>query len=367
MFARSLMPIISAFAVTAIICPVSAAPAASRPADSNHAAASRPSEAAGSVNQALTELYRIPRNNRPPGVKRNTNAAPSVKNEGNRLGLQHADAIRNSVSSLPIDDDLHRSNGNSNTVTGNGSTAPTGGNDPAAAAWEPYFDPFYPQRRLPDNVRDWTDYRYFDGEPSRFGHGRYNRMYGIGNSPQGEYFRFGFLEGYEQGQFDREGNERTQSLLTQASTHMGRGLAAFRNGQYREAVKHFKLASETNQGDPSAMIYTAHALFAIGRYQEGSAYLRKAFTLEPRIALLTYDMRDDYGNRQDFTEQFTALHSALKAAPTNVDRLAMFSYVLNFSGRTDDAYKLLAKARKIGPNDKIITLLYEASNPPDPK
>lgn len=399
--ARSLVSIISAV-VTLLLG--STAIAAANASGSSRTTASRPadtSDSNGSVNHALNRLYRIPRNNRPQppargsgqvarpsaparitpaGANRNTTAAPPARvgqpaqqqlsiHDRDRMGLQHSDAIRNSVSSLPIGDDLRR-------PPGDGHIVPNTNRDPAvrrpssltAYACGPYIDAYYnsyPGQRLPSNVRDWTDYNYFDGEPSRYGYGHYNNMYGIGDSPQGEYFRFGFMEGYQRGQWHRESDERVQSVIAHATTHMGRGLAAFRGGLYREAAKYFKLASEMNQGDPSAMIYAAHALFAVGRYQEGNFYLRKAFTLEPRIALLTYDMRDDYGNKQDFAVQLAALQSAADAAPGNIDRLAMLAYIFNFTAQPDRAYQVLTKARKISPNDKVVKLLYEASNPPD--
>jgi len=120
-----------------------------------------------------------------------------------------------------------------------------------------------------------------------------------------------------------------------------------------------------NRGDPAAMIYAAHALFAVGRYREGSGYLREAFELEPRISLLTYDMRDDYRRKDDFREQLEELEHALKISPRNLDRLSMLGYVLNYSGEPDRAYEVLAKARAIAPRDNLIRLLYESTSPPD--
>jgi hypothetical protein len=364
------------------------------------APASMPAESAGSVNRALTRLYRIPRaqprqfGQHPAAARESAGTAgvtprrsgtaatpagrgeaprPAATSDQNRMGYQHADAIRNSASELPVGDDLHR-------PPGDGTIVPAVPGGPAipreasltAYGWGPYPDPYYSgncfnRSRLPSSKRDWVDYRYFGGQPSRYGYGRYSGTYGIDDGGAGEYFRFGFMEGYDRGRFDQQADARTESVLAHSGNHMSRGLAAFRSGQYREAAKYFKLASDMNQGDPSAMIYTAHALFAIGRYQEGTVYLRKAFTLEPRIAMLTYDMRDDYGKKADFDEQLAALRSASHTAPSNLDRLALLGYVLNYSGKPDEAYRVLGQARRIESGDKLVRLLYESTNPPDEK
>ncbi|MBI4581976.1 MAG: hypothetical protein HY718_19920, partial [Planctomycetes bacterium] len=302
----------------------------------------------GTVTEALVRLQRVPLPQRPqPGLK------PAVAPGSAAPAARPSAVAEPAAPNGPGDATLARENG-----------LPVN-------SWVPYPGPYgyggysYGHSRLPSSKREWVDYRYFGGQPSRYGYGRYVGAYGIGDGMAGEYFRFGFLEGYDRGRWERTSSERVESVLSHAGTHMSRGLAAFRAGQYREATKYFKLAADENQGDPAVRLYATHALFAIGRYQEGVEYLRRAFSLEPRIALLTYDLREDYGRKTDFTEQLDALDAAAKASPGNMDRLVLLGYVLNYSGQIDRAYEVLAKARKIDANDKLVKLLYEATNPPD--
>jgi hypothetical protein len=187
-----------------------------------------------------------------------------------------------------------------------------------------------------------------------------------GTYAPGDYYRFGFWDRkYDRSNFRAQGEERRQAVLSHAGAQMSRGLEAFRSGQYRTAVKYFKLTAEMNQGDPACRIYATHALFAIGRYSEAAEYLRRAFSLEPRIAMLTYDIRDDYANKADFEAQLAELHRAAQAAPTDLARLALLGYVLNYSDQPDNAYQVLARARKIDPRDALVQTLFESTNPPD--
>jgi tetratricopeptide (TPR) repeat protein len=171
--------------------------------------------------------------------------------------------------------------------------------------------------------------------------------------------------GYDYGYFEYLANERTNSLIHSGLTSRDRGLTAFREGRYREAVDAFRLACETNQGDPAAQLYAGHALFAIGRYRDGVRHLRRALELQPKIVFLTYDMRDDYRDRVEFDRQFAALESALRISPRDEDRLFMLGYVLYYGGQRDRAYAAFARLLRVNPRDSLAMKLYDACQPPD--
>jgi len=352
----------------------------------------------GVVQQALRHLYTIPRasalqlgggdSQARAGWQRPASSRPA----GNRLGLQHDDAIRNSVSSVPIggqtephrlglqhDDAIRHSvssvpiggvtrgdaggvHGSANG-SGNGTepVAPGGGGTTNIIIGPSGY--YYPRRRLPESERGWTNYRYYGGRPSRYGYGMNDYPYGYGD--EGDIYRFGFTRGYDTGRFDKVTTDRQDAALAHASGHLQRGLTLFRQGRYREAAGAFKLAAETNQGDPAARIYAAHALFATGRYRDAVRYLRRAFELQPRIALLDYDLRDDYGKRADFDEQLEELEKALRRFPRNLDRLVVLGYVHRYSNQLERAYEALARASKINPRDRLVARLMENCQPPD--
>lgn len=224
--------------------------------------------------------------------------------------------------------------------------------------------------RLPRHQREWADYRYFGGQPSRYGYGMYRRYndaggYGYGYGSEGEFFRFGFLKGYDRGQFDRTANERAQRVLAHANAQIDRGLALFKQGDYHAAVDAFRLATEADHGDAASRIYAGHTLFAVGRYRDGVRFLRRAFQLQPRITYLNYDIRNDYSDPADFDRQLEALRKALALAPNDPDRLFMLGYVLYYTGQRGEAYSTLAQAVRANPKDEIASRLMQNAQPPD--
>ena len=281
--------------------------------------ASRPTDNAGAVSQALQELYRIPRPAAGPRA-----VGPASRNARSAQSQPHANDL------VP-----HRFG-----FTGR-----------AEAPRRAVVENAAPKRGVYTNDR----YETPQGTP--------DEQYAEENL---EPSRFGFVRGRQSADWAARASARGESLLSSSSSYLGRGLAAFRAGQYRMAAKHFKMAHENNLGDPSAMIYSAHAFFAIGRYQDAANFLRKAFTLEPRIALLDYDIRDDYGNKADFELHMRALNNAIVSAPRDLDRLTFLGYALLYSDQPDRAFEVLTRARSIAPQDKLVALLYDSTLPPDP-
>ncbi len=234
---------------------------------------------------------------------------------------------------------------------------------PGTGAWAPYgyeSEPTGP--RVSGTRRDFANYRYFGGQPSRYGYGYHG--YGAGDAT-GDAYRYGYMEGYNYGYFYDESNARTDIVLKHYSGHLAKALELFNRGQYHEAADSFQLAADTHQGDPAARLYTAHALFAVGRYRDAIPFLRRAYELQPRFVFLGFDIRDDYGRRADFDTHLAALCEAQRQAPANLDRMVLLGYVLYFSHQRDKAYDLLKEANRLRPGDPFITALLDNSRPPD--
>lgn len=221
-----------------------------------------------------------------------------------------------------------------------------------------YIPPTYVDR----GERNWNNYLYYRGQPGRYGYGWVDDF---ADDYWGDTYRFGFNRGYDYGRFISKSTEQQDAIIIHALDAMDRGLKLFKEGRYRQAIDAFKLAAETNQGDPAARIYAAHALFATGRYREAMPFLKRAFELQPKLAVLDYDMRGDYGRREDFESQVKALESALAQSPSSVERLIMLGYVRFYSGQKDAAFDPLTRASQIDPGNSIPGRLLPHCMPPD--
>lgn len=218
--------------------------------------------------------------------------------------------------------------------------------------------------RLTDRQREWANYRYFAGRPSRYGHGRYDRYAEMGDG-HGNTFRFGFMEGYDMGRFEGRADERTESVLAHANARLDKGVRLFKQGQYRAAADAFRLAAELDQGDAASRLCAGHSLFALGRYREAIQYIRRAFELQPHILYLTFDLRAEYGRGQDFQGHYENLVKAHALASTNLDRLLMLGYIRYYTGQRRDAYRVLDRAYELNPRDDLVRRLRDNARPSD--
>jgi len=347
------------------------------------------------VRAALRELYVIPRPsrprfaqetrvlNRPRSTQPADSGAPATPHGSNlgrvppaqtpsgdhRLGLQHLDAIRHSASeSVPIGDDIHGAQAPkppSTSSTGQAGRAKTAGDTYVYVNPVPYG--YRSSSRLTHREREWANYRYFGGRPSRYGYGRFDRYGNRGpyGYDGGDDFRFGFMKGYDVGRFDRFTDERSKSLLAYARSQLDRGVELFHQGRFAEAADAFQISAETDQGDAVSRIYAGHALFALGRYRDAVVYIRRAMELQPRIIYLHYDMRGDYDRPEQFDTQLSALKHALDLSPADPDRLFLLAYVLYFSDQRSEAYPILTRAHALNRQDELVRKMMRNAQPPD--
>ncbi len=331
-------------------------PAETRPADDIISGSAEP----GAVQRALVRLYRIPLPARRPRDLPTASSVPADE-ESSRIAGAAPTVAR---PPTPVQADLGGDPGAGPESPSADTSSPGSVNVYVAPGdhGPGYYRPG--GSGLTARQRRWSDYRYFGGRPSRYGYDR--EYYGrYGDDDDGASYRFGFLRGYDRGRFEARADERGHAVRALSGRRLQAGLEHLRAGDYRAAAAAFKLAAESNQGDPAAAIYAAHALFAIGRYRDAAGYLRHAFDMQPKIALLDYDLREDYGVKEDFQTHLAALEQALRDDPRNTDRLLVLAYVYSFSGQRDRADGLLREARRLGSGDRLIEQLQAGQLLPD--
>jgi len=161
--------------------------------------------------------------------------------------------------------------------------------------------------------------------------------------------------------------KRSKGLLSKQQVLMSDGLRAFEAGRYEQALSLFRLATGLNTYDPAARIHAAHAAFSVRRYSEAVRWLRSAFDLEPRLVDLPYDVRDDYGNREDFNDHLAALKAAIAASPNENDLLILLGYIHFYSDRRGEAARVLRQVAdrrpKNAPKDELVSILLDRSEP----
>lgn len=158
---------------------------------------------------------------------------------------------------------------------------------------------------------------------------------------------------------------RDRNLVRTARLYVHKGQELFRAGRYAEAADAFRLAATSDNGDASSRLLAAHAYFALGQYDKAVNYLRRAFELQPKIALLDFSIRAEYGSPEDFERHAQALKKACEDRPNDAMTLTLLGYVYRHSGNREASDRVLAQAYKLAPQDRLVRRLYDVD--PDPR
>lgn len=229
---------------------------------------------------------------------------------------------------------------------------------------EPY-DPGSPQQRAPhfDPFSRSHFRRTRSGYDGR-GYGASYGGYGYGYGYQGSYDS-GFEAGYRQGRFygrrEMEAELSAPLFVSNYRFTMQTGTESFRAGDYSSSARHFILAARLDNGDASSRIRAGHALVAVGRYREASALIARALQLQPKLPYLTRDIRDEYGQKDDFDQHFELLAGATRDAGDQADLWALLGYYEFFGGRQPDALHSLSRAEMLDPRNALAQRLLEVA------
>ena len=208
-----------------------------------------------------------------------------------------------------------------------------------------------PSRRDPQRL-DLRRRFYRDGFGFRYGVPALDQLYE-------QAIERAYQQGLEEGRMLERAEIQAERGYTAYHQAIADGHAAFGDGRYGLASRHFLLAATLNQGDPTSRLSAGLAQTALGEYESAVRLLRRAFELEPRIMFLPMDIRTAYGQQEDFAKH---LH-ALRRKATSDDAVAgdhfLLGYYLYYSGDMHGAAASLDKATKLDPTDRVYARLAE--------
>jgi tetratricopeptide (TPR) repeat protein len=252
----------------------------------------------------------------------------------------------------------------------------------------------YPAPYSPDYwsplIRPYPDYsrnsRVASPRRRRFGP-RY-RTHGYGRGPWYGGYGYGTpyaydIEGaYEQGRYDADheylwyiASARAGRLLNQHREMFDQALIMFRDGRYDWAAIKLLGAAEKNHANAASRLHAGHALFALGKYDDATHLLARAFELAPSLAHKQYDIRDEYGNKADFERHAESLKSYVSRHPTEPGAVTLLGYITFYTEGPGAAYPYLKRARRLNPKSYFIPKLFKLARvasgmektPPSPR
>jgi len=151
--------------------------------------------------------------------------------------------------------------------------------------------------------------------------------------------------------------ERERQLIETNRSMKADGLEFFRDGDFENAAVKFLGAAEQHHGDAASRLFAGHALFALGRYNDAHALLRRAFELSPSLAYARFDPRSDYGDPSLFDRQLRSLRKYAGQHPEDASAAAVSGYMIFYAEGMTPALPLLEHAATLIPEDTLVKRL----------
>ncbi|NOS99161.1 MAG: hypothetical protein HOP29_00865 [Phycisphaerales bacterium] len=170
----------------------------------------------------------------------------------------------------------------------------------------------------------------------------------------------GYEEGFNAGWQAASRKGGVEQSLAIADEALSLGAEHFRAGRYGAAARAFMLAAASDQGDASSRIQAAHALTALGHYEDAYLLVRRALQLQSRLVYMPLDIRALYGDAGAFADHVRRLESAANQSG-DVKLLALLGYYHFYSDRHNEAYRVLSRAAEIDANEFVVSRLRDVA------
>ncbi len=135
----------------------------------------------------------------------------------------------------------------------------------------------------------------------------------------------------------QETTEQIPGEVERAQKLMLEGLEAFTAGEYDKAARSFLQVGLDDPDNVDALLAYAVARFATGDYSVAAIALRRGVSKYPEVVNSAFDIRDRYGEVDDFVKHVEALEDYVRQNPDDADGWLMLGFVRHFTGERAQA------------------------------
>lgn len=144
------------------------------------------------------------------------------------------------------------------------------------------------------------------------------------------------------------------------------GADKFEQGQYEEAVRLFEEVALADRNNADAWFALGTAKFATGDYARGASAIRQGIQAFPEMVNTVFDIRDRYGNVDDFQRHIESLERHVESNKQDVDAHIMLGFVYHFTGQRDWAKEVFKYVSETSPNDQHLARVFMNAKEPPP-
>jgi len=140
------------------------------------------------------------------------------------------------------------------------------------------------------------------------------------------------------------------------SQFLSKGEKAFREGDFEQAYRQFRMANLIDTKDPESLLSLAHAAFAksIYSYAEAALHLQRALKYFPELPLTPLRPKAFFGTDPEgvgrYTSKIIRLEDYVADNPEDLDARLWLVYFRWFEGQTDKAVEILKQSARLARN-----------------
>lgn len=162
----------------------------------------------------------------------------------------------------------------------------------------------------------------------------------------------------------RDMSRRKDRLISASTRAVAAGLELLRSGEYERAALSLRLAADLHHGDAATRVHLAQALLATNQTSEAGLVLRRALSLQPKLAYLRFDLAADYPATGDFDRLVDNLAARLRTDGGDGDEHFLLGFMRFQQGRTRDSAAAFRDAHRAGVRDDAIGKYLELTDDP---
>jgi len=124
------------------------------------------------------------------------------------------------------------------------------------------------------------------------------------------------------------------------------GTQAFHDGNYAQAANLLGRAAAADPRNADARLAFGVAEFALGDYRQAAAAIRQGVQSSPEVVNTAMDLRENYGNADDFNRQFERLAQRVQSEPGDGDAMLVLGFVYHFAGDRTDSEQVFRQIKE---------------------
>jgi hypothetical protein len=141
------------------------------------------------------------------------------------------------------------------------------------------------------------------------------------------------------------------------------GVEAFHSADYDKAARSFLQAAMAEKSNVDGWLAYAVSRFASGDYEMAAMGVRRGVRQLPEVVNAPFDIRERYGNAEDFPRQLKALEDYVLENTTQADGWLVLGFIRHYSQQVDLGKRAFEVVQKRFPKDADLAGMFLDAKP----